>query len=169
MNAVDQRRIELLRLLRPGQKAAVLTQQSPELFLTASALFEQDYRHELGHKVIAQVGHAGLLVLAVLTDIVPGIRAELTIWSRSSRGLAGREFLRAVFGVVFKEWRCLRLSAVIATRNRPSHRGAVALGFVPEARLERWFGDDDGVIYRMYRERCRWIKEESHEGIRACA
>lgn len=169
MKPVDQSRLAILRLLRPGQKSAVIIEQSPELFITASVILGQDYRHELGHKVIAQVGAAGLLVLAVLTDIVPGMRAELTLWSRSSRGCAGRDFLRAVFGTVFNEWRCVRLSAVIAASNRPSHRGAVALGFVPEARLERWFGDEDGVIYRMYRERCRWIKEKHHEGIRAVA
>lgn len=132
--------------------------QRPEWFALAGGLLGQDYRHDLGHKVITAVGADGKpTAFAVLTDVVPGMRAEVTVWAKRSRGLAGRAFLQAVFGTVFTQWRCRRLTAIVRKDNVPSVRAVVALGFHFETPLKAWFGDADGLCFYMLPADCRWL------------
>lgn len=135
-------------------------QQASHLFVDASARLGGHYRHELGHKIIGALREDGQpLAYAVFTGVGPH-KAELTVWSSGQHGGGGRAFLQAVFGTVFTQWGCARLSAFIRVSNKKSRRAAEALGFRPETMLLRWFGTEDAVVYCMFKEHCRWIGKE---------
>ncbi len=136
-----------------------LNAQSPALFLHASEKLGGHYRHERGDKVLTAANSDGIHGQAVFTDIAPGIKAEVSIWFDRRYAGGGRTFLRNVFHVVFREWKCRRLYAVTRESNLDAQRALVKLGFVFEAPLEAWFGDEPGWMYRMLAAECRWLKE----------
>lgn len=138
----------------------VIAEQFPELFADASAKLGGHYSHERGHKIISALAPDGQpLAYAVFTGVGEH-KAEITVWAAGEHGLGGRRFLRAVFRTAFVQWKLKRLSAVIALSNRRSHDAARRLGFIPETPVRRWFGDEDGVLYLMFPEHCRWLGKE---------
>lgn len=138
----------------------VVGEQRAEFFEDASRLLGGHFSHARGHKVIAYLADDGrALAYAVFTGLGEH-KAELTVWAEGLRGCGGREFLRAVFRTAFVQWRLKRLSAFIRVSNRRSHDAARDLGFIPEAQVSRWFGDEDGVLYFMFPEHCRWLGKE---------
>lgn len=140
----------------------VSAEQRPEWFDLASRLLRQDYRHELGHKLITGVGADGeVAALAVLTDVVCGTRAELTVWAARHRGLAGCAFLAAVFEVVFGQYQVRRLTAIVREGNEVSIDAVLALGFRFESPLKAWFGDADGLCFYMLPDQCRWRRRRT--------
>jgi hypothetical protein len=132
--------------------------QSPALFALASERLGGHYRAELNHKLISVISPAGVLAQAVFTGIAPQIKAELTMWARPDRGLAGRLFLRTVFNVVFHQWQCKRLHAVTRESNLQAQRALNDAGFLHEATLRAWFGAEDGLMFRMLATECQWLK-----------
>lgn len=134
--------------------------QSPALFLLASHRLGGHYRAELNHKLLTAISPAGVIAQAVFTGIAPGIKAELTAWARPDRGLAGRHFLRTVFDVAFRQWKCQRLHAVTRESNTTAQRALIDSGFLFEAPLKQWFGDEDGWMFRMLAHECQWLKEK---------
>lgn len=133
-------------------------EQRPEFFADASARLGGHFRHEHGHKIIAALASDGRpLAYAMFTGLGEH-KAELSVWSSGLHGCGGRSFLRAVFRTAFVQWRLKRLSAFIRASNRRSHDAARDLGFIQEATVQRWFGDEDGVLYLMFPEHCRWIR-----------
>lgn len=136
-----------------------LNSQAPALFLHASEKLGGHYRHERGDKVLTAMSAAGIHGQAVFTDIAPGIKAEISLWFDRDHAMGGRTFLRNVFHVAFSEWHCKRLSAVTRESNLDAQRLLVKSGFLFEAPLEAWFGDEPGWMYRMLASECRWLKE----------
>lgn len=131
--------------------------QSPALFRLASERLGGHYRHELGHKVLTLIGARGIVAQAVFTGTSPGIKFELTMWAHRAMGLGGRHFIRTIFRVGFVEWKCLRATAITRATNEKAQRALVQLGFTFETDLGRWFGAEDGMCFRMYREDCKWL------------
>jgi hypothetical protein len=70
--------------------------QSPALFRLASERLQGTYRADWDHKILSVISPKGVLAQAVFTDIVVGLRAELSMWIEPEHGLAGRRFLRQV-------------------------------------------------------------------------
>lgn len=138
----------------------VLNAQSPALFLHASEKLRGHYRHERGDKVLtAMNADGGIHGQAVFTDIAPGIKAEVSLWFDRGHAAGSRTFVRNVFHIVFREWKCRRLTAVTQESNADAQRLLLKLGFQFEAPLEAWFGDEPGWMYRMLAAECRWLKE----------
>lgn len=132
--------------------------QSPALFRLASERLGGHYRHEWNHKVLTLIGTQGIVSQAVFTSISPEVKFELTMWAKpAARGLGGRHFIRSIFQVGFMEWGCLRATAITRATNEKAQRALVQLGFTFETDLGRWFGAEDGMCFRMYREDCRWL------------
>lgn len=131
--------------------------QSPALFRLASERLGGHYRHELGHKVLTLIGERGIVAQAVFTGTSPGIKFELTMWAHRAMGLGGRHFIRTIFRVGFVEWKCLRATAITRASNADAQRALIKLGFTFETDLGRWFGAEDGMCFRMYREDCKWL------------
>jgi RimJ/RimL family protein N-acetyltransferase len=139
------------------------TSQSAALFKLANERLGGHFSHEKGHKVMTLLGQRGIESQAVFTNVHPGAKAELSLWAAGNRGLAGRRFMRAICRVVFGyadgQWGCARLHAVTRESNTRAQRALIGMGFTFEASLKNWFGDEPGLMFRMLRGECRWLKE----------
>lgn len=131
--------------------------QSPALFRLASERLQSTYRAEWDHKILSVISPSGVLAQAVFTDILVGVRAELSVWIEPEHGLAGRRFLRQVCKTAFVDFRCQRLHAVTKLGNRQVQALLQKMGFVVEAHLERWYPDDHGIMFKMMLPHCRWL------------
>jgi RimJ/RimL family protein N-acetyltransferase len=136
----------------------IINAQSLALFELASGKLGSLYRHERGDKILTAYGLRGILGQAVFSGIAVGMKAELGIWFERDRGLAGRRFLQAVFHVPFVEWNCIRVTAATRLSNVRAQIALTQMGFKFEAQLEAWFGDEPGLMYRMLRDECAWLK-----------
>jgi RimJ/RimL family protein N-acetyltransferase len=71
---------------------------------------------------------------------------------------ATKSFVKAVFGYPFNQLNCKRVSGWVEASNIKARQLDEHLGFKPEAVLEGAARDGgDVIIYRMWREECRFI------------
>lgn len=68
-----------------------------------------------------------------------------------------RGVIRAICHYVFVQLGCQRATIRTRKSNKAACRGAQKLGFKYECSLERWFGSENGVQFKMTRDNCRWI------------
>lgn len=66
--------------------------------------------------------------------------------------------MRALFDYPFQQLGCVRITAVIAKKNKRSRRLCEGLGFRLEGVARKGFdGKQDACIYGMLREECKWL------------
>ena len=70
---------------------------------------------------------------------------------------ATKEFLHAVFDYCFNQCGCVRVTGLVASTNTKARHFDEHIGFVYEATLKKALPSDDVIVYRMFREDCRWI------------
>lgn len=86
------------------------------------------------------------------TNIEVTIAADDPSWCRKG-------VLAALFGYVFLQLRCRRMTAIIPATNERSLRLCTGLGFTEEGRHPGLFSDGDvGISCGLLRENCRWLK-----------
>jgi hypothetical protein len=67
---------------------------------------------------------------------------------------------RALFSYPFEQLGCVRLTALIGRKNKPSRQLCERLGFKIEGvHLKGIDGRQDAISYGMLRSQCRWLKE----------
>lgn len=69
-----------------------------------------------------------------------------------------RQFLRTIFSYPFVQLRVRRITCYIESRNLKSRKLCEHLGFTIESLMERATRTDDVLIYRLFKEDCRWVK-----------
>lgn len=97
-----------------------------------------------------------ILGVAVFSRFMP-YNVELSVASITPTFLT-RGLLDVVFHYAFITAKKRRITAVIEDGNINAINMDKRLGFIEEGRLKNWYGDKDGIILRMLREECRWIK-----------
>lgn len=85
----------------------------------------------------------------------PGL-IEATIASTSPRW-CNRATLAVIFGYVFNQVGCRRLTATTEAKNQPVRAFLCHLGFREEGVIRQGFPHDDAVVYGMLRDECRWL------------
>jgi RimJ/RimL family protein N-acetyltransferase len=80
----------------------------------------------------------------------PGL-IEATIASTSPRW-CNRATLAVIFGYVFNQVGCRRLTATTEAKNQPTRAFLCHLGFREEGVIRQGFPTDDAVVYGMLRE-----------------
>lgn len=74
---------------------------------------------------------------------------------------ASRRFMKVVFGYIFEQLGCTRLTGSISSNNEVAKHLAVRLGGKLEGTLRRANPDgSDILLYGMLKEECRWIRPE---------
>ena len=68
-----------------------------------------------------------------------------------------RRCLRAIFEYPFVQLDCLRMTALICSRNTKSVDFCERLGFKYEGTLRRATPTDDLLVFGLIKEECRWI------------
>lgn len=81
---------------------------------------------------------------------------EMSVASNTPRFLT-RELLHKAFWYPFVQCKLTRVTAVVEEGNYKALRMDLGIGFQHEGRLERWFGDKDGIILKMMANRCKWL------------
>lgn len=98
-----------------------------------------------------------LLGVVVLSRFTPW-NCELSAASVSPKTWS-RAMLKAVFSYCFIDCGLSRITAVVEDGNITALEFDKRLGFVQEGRLKDWYGDKDGILLRMTRDECRWLRK----------
>lgn len=132
--------------------------QNPEWLVMASELLRVKFRPEES-AWISSIDGRELLAVTVFTRFSPH-NCEMSIASWSPRWCF-RQYLDLCFGYAFRQCKLSRVSVVCEEDNDKSRDMVQRLGWKEEARLSRWFGRKDGILYRMLRDECQWIGVEN--------
>ena len=74
-----------------------------------------------------------------------------------------RKFLSIMFDYPFNQLKAKRITVCVVETNKASLRFVEHLGFELEAILRQAHPDGDLRLYKMPREKCRWLKELPYE------
>lgn len=69
-----------------------------------------------------------------------------------------REFMRVCYSYVFHQCKLRRITVVVEADNERSLVMCRKLGHVQEGVLKQWFGAKDGIVFRMLKEECKWVR-----------
>lgn len=97
---------------------------------------------------------------AVVFNEYNGSNIEMTIYA--DKGGITRGVIRYISQYVFNQLKCRRLTVRTKKRNKFVLKLAPRVGFTYEHVASRYFPDDDAVVFRMYREDCRWIEQDAN-------
>lgn len=100
------------------------------------------------------VAENGRALCAVVFNDFNQSNIELTIVADPAGVTRG--VLRYIAGYVFGQLGCRRITIRTKKRNKHAIRMAHRFGFTFEMVCKRYFPDDDAVVFRMFREDCRW-------------
>lgn len=111
---------------------------------------------------IAKADEKGIVV-GVVYNMFTGSPAGyqdccMHVGSRPNAKWAKRDFLYHAFAYPFLEMGCERVTGLVGKKNRMARRFFEKLGFEYEACLKRQRPGDDTIVYRMFKDQCRWIK-----------
>lgn len=70
-----------------------------------------------------------------------------------------REYLWTIFDYPFAQLKAKRITVCVGEGNNDSRRFVQHLGFEHEATLRLAHPSGDLIVYRMFREQCRWLNE----------
>lgn len=90
-----------------------------------------------------------------------GSNIEVTIYG--PRGF-GKDAIKSVFRYAFTQLRANRLTATTERANKTMQRILPRMGFKFESVQPKYYGPhrkNDGIVFRMLRDECRWINEDS--------
>lgn len=79
------------------------------------------------------------------------------------------DILYHIFSYPFVQLGCERITGLIYESNLRARKCAEHLGFVEEGRSARVRPNDNLVIYRMFKEDCRWLNYEQNAILRTAA
>lgn len=69
-----------------------------------------------------------------------------------------KSFLFSIFDYPFNQAKVSRITGLVGEGNQKSRRLCQKLGFTEEARLSGAHPTGDLIIYRMFRDECRWLE-----------
>lgn len=102
---------------------------------------------------------AGELIAALgFNSYLPGGSVSGHICAIPGKRWMTRPFLRMIFMYPFLQLKVQRFNAWVPARNAALIRFVEHLGFTLEHRLTRMLADGDVLLYRMFREDCRWLE-----------
>ena len=101
------------------------------------------------YQAIGWENPAGELVGGAIFNRWNGASIELTI---AGRGTVCRGSWRAMAHYAFEQLKARRVTVVVKAGNTRVREMAARFGFKPEAYLEGWFTDDDGVMFGITKE-----------------
>lgn len=105
----------------------------------------------------------GELIAGVLYEGYNGHNVWMHVAAIPGSRWMNRDFLRYCFRYPFNEMGVARVSGYVSSKNVEARRLDENLGFKPEAILKGAAHDGgDVIIYAMWREDCRFLKDDHH-------
>jgi RimJ/RimL family protein N-acetyltransferase len=111
----------------------------------------------------------GVLVAGVAYAEWNGPNVVCHIASDGSRRWASREYLRTIFDYPFNQLKVKRITVCVGEGNSASRRFVGHLGFTIEATLEKAHPTGDLLVYRMFREDCKWLRQSYYNKLSMAA
>lgn len=98
----------------------------------------------------------GRLVAGVLYEDCTG--ANVVCHIAGEPGWACREFLGLIYDYPFNQLKCRRITVPVHSDNEKSIRLVEHMGFTLECKLAQAIPEGDILLYRMFREECRYLR-----------
>lgn len=112
----------------------------------------------------------GRLIAGVAFNDYNGANINMHVASDGSKRWMTRELLWMVFDYPFNQLKVKRITGLVSEGNRKAQYFDEHLGFVFETTLESAHPTGDLLVYRMFREDCRWLNMRiRHESYRKAA
>jgi RimJ/RimL family protein N-acetyltransferase len=92
-----------------------------------------------------------------------GVNVVCHIASDESRQWLTRKYLWTIFDYPFNQLKVNRITVCVGEGNFDSRRFVTHLGFTLEHFLNGAHPTGDLLIYGMFRNQCRWLREEKYE------
>lgn len=100
------------------------------------------------------------LIAGVAYTDFNGVNLNMHVVAVPGRKWLRREFLFTCFDYPFNQCKVRRVTGLVGEGNKEARRFDEHLGFVLETTLEKAHPTGDLLVYRMFREECRWIGRE---------
>lgn len=98
----------------------------------------------------------GKIVGGVVYHNYRGTGIEGSIFT--SERWANRHTLFHIFAYPFITLECKRFTAITRSRNQSAQTFLNKLGFTQEGVVRSAFEDDDGILYGMLKDECKWLR-----------
>jgi RimJ/RimL family protein N-acetyltransferase len=105
---------------------------------------------------LASLDSSGQLLGVVVYTTFTEWGCEMSVAAASPKFL-NSSTLKSFFGYPFLQLQHSRVTAIVAASNQHSLDFVQRLGFKPEGLLRKWYGDQDGHIFGMLKEECKWV------------
>ena len=106
---------------------------------------------------ISNVDENGEILAVVIYTRFSKHNCEMSIATSGHKNWASKRFLKACYAYVFYQCGLKRITVVVDENNNQSITMCKKLGHVKEGILHSWFGETNGVIFRMKKEECKWL------------
>jgi hypothetical protein len=136
-------------------------EQKPEYFAFAARVLGESFEYP-ACKCVASLTSTGEIMGVVIYSQTTATNAMMSVASDLTGRFLTRQFLHDVFWVPFVQWGKPRVTILIRASNAHSQKFCRKLGFVQEGLVRRAYGNEDGLLFGMLREECRYLKEEKN-------
>lgn len=134
----------------------IVSEQHPVYLQFANHILSTSFSQQ-NVKTLANVAEGGEILAVIVYSRFAPHNIEMSIASSSPRW-ATKGFIRAAYTYPFVQLNKRRITAVVEDGNDKAVAMNKKLGHIEEGRLKCWFGDKDGIIFRMLREECKWLE-----------
>jgi RimJ/RimL family protein N-acetyltransferase len=137
----------------------ITTEQNPAFLAWANAVLKVEFRPEHSAWITRLNPDRSPAAVVAYTRFSP-YNCEMSIATDGRARWASREFLRVCYSYPFGKLRLARVTGVVEEGNEKALELNRRLGHVQEATLRAWFGEKDGIVFRMLKSECRWIPQD---------
>lgn len=100
----------------------------------------------------------GVLKVGVCYEAFTGKGGSILMHSRCDDAkVPTKEFYKMIFWYPFDQLGVKRCTLLVNENNRQALKVNDKLGFTREAILKNYFPDGDAIVFRMYREECKYL------------
>ena len=132
-------------------------EQKPEYLEWLGEQLDSDYTNGDFH-TLANLDSNGRILCVVLYSHWLESGCEMVIASSSPRW-ATRAFMHAAFAYPFIQMKKRRVTFIVADNNLKSLKMCHKLGATVEGKVRQWFGKNDGVVFGLLKDECKYIRE----------
>lgn len=89
---------------------------------------------------------------------------EMSIASSSPRW-ATKDFMHAAFAYPFIQGAKRRITFIVEDNNLKSLKMCLRIGAKVEGKARNWYGKNNGIIFGLLRNECKYLRETDHSAI----
>ncbi len=110
---------------------------------------------------IGIIRHEKLVAGVVFFDYSPQYKSIQFAGASDSAMWASKSVLRSLFSYPFVQLGCVRMTSMVAKKNKRSRKFTEGIGLKLEGVARKGFLTDDACIYGILRHECRWLEENN--------